>query len=253
MSLGETAYTFRTPYPDMIQAGRNAVLTMPVYRNGALVAPTQSGSTFTLLDPNGTAVVNAAAVTVTNSVATCTVTGSLIPTTAKLGEGWIERWTLVLPDGTTRTVERRAALVLYELVPVISDVDLLALYPDLATWRDASVTSMQTWIDEAWARIIARLYTKRRWPYLIKSADSLRTLHIEMALMLWAQYLAKGRSGSNFIEVMRAHQQNVEGEWAALAVTWDADHDGFADDPEQVENVVPQYRLSGRRRLRASG
>lgn len=150
-------------------------------------------------------------------------------------------------------MDRRAALVLYELVPVISDVDLLAVYPDLATWRDASVPNMQGWIDEAWARIIARLYTKRRWPYLIKSSDSLRTLHTEMALMLWAQYAAKGRAGANFIDLMRQHSQNVEGEWAALAVTWDADHDGLPDDPEQVENVVPQYRMSGRRRLRASG
>lgn len=57
----ETEYTYPLRYPEMIVRGRANTVTMPVYdETGTVATVTASGSTFTLLDPSGTAIVNAA-------------------------------------------------------------------------------------------------------------------------------------------------------------------------------------------------
>ena len=55
MGTGEIQYTFRKTVPNVLQRGRDQVITLEAYRNGVLVAPTVAGSSFQLLAPDGTA------------------------------------------------------------------------------------------------------------------------------------------------------------------------------------------------------
>lgn len=249
MNPAETSYTFRTPYPVMLQRGRAATTKIEVYRDGALVAPTQSGSTYTLLGPDGSTITSGG-VTVTSSVATYTLSAGVLASTLTLGEGYQEVWTLVLGDGTTRTIDREAAVILRPLVPVITDADLEAVYPDLSTWRGSSITSMQGWIDESWRQIISRLIAQGVLPYLVKSSHAFRTAHIHLALSLWAAYAAKGRTGANFLEIAAAHRLAYDEAWKAINFATDADHDGRVDDPLKRTAAQPVTFLSGGRARR---
>jgi len=256
---GETLYTARTPYPDVLGINRINTVAMEIYRDGALVAP--SSGTISLLSPDGTAVVDGAAVTVTASIATYAIpAASLDPDDAgvTLGEGWQEVWTLVLATAT-RVFDREAALARRPIYPSISDVDLQASYPDLSAIRGSTITTWQGFIDEAWKRIHLRWLAEGGITYLVKSAYAFREAHIELSLGLIFRWMSKAQAGrGNFLELSDNHLRAYERAWARVNVTADHDHDGLVDDPEKRShrgtvlnfNVPPEYRgrRSGRRR-----
>ena len=95
--------------------------------SGALVAPTQAGSTITITKPDGTALATAAAVTVISSIATYPITPSASET---LGEGWLVAWDLLV--GTDRYQPReQAILVEYAPLNAINVRDLFRRVPEL--------------------------------------------------------------------------------------------------------------------------
>ncbi|HEX4935116.1 MAG TPA: hypothetical protein VFV33_18155, partial [Gemmatimonadaceae bacterium] len=96
MSVVGTLYSARIAYPDYLVRGRTQTVSLALYRSGALVAPTQSGSTFTLTSPAGVEIVSASAVTVSSSVATFAIGAASLPSTLTLGHGYREKWSLVL-------------------------------------------------------------------------------------------------------------------------------------------------------------
>ena len=85
MALNDQTYQVRFPLPSLLERGIDTVIKAPVYQSGALVAP--SAGTVTIYDDSNTARVSAAAVTITDSVATYTVTAG---TTSglTLADGW---------------------------------------------------------------------------------------------------------------------------------------------------------------------
>jgi hypothetical protein len=228
----EIVYTFRTPYPDTLQRGRAQSVQMPVYRDGAVSPPTIVGSSFSLRKPDGTFVVEGAAITLSSSIATYALTALDLPTTLDLGEGYQEVWLLVLADGTPRTVDREAALCLRPLVPVITDLDLIATYPNLNEFRGNAISHWQGFIDEAWKQILGRLIGEGHLPYLVKSGWSFRAAHIELVFALGFRWLALNQARGNFLELARTHAESFEAKWKQINFRVDDDHDGLVDDNE---------------------
>lgn len=256
MSSAETAYTFPNPYPDMLQVGRNVVVSQEVRFERDLVEPT-GDSTFSLYAPDGTAIVDEAAVTITGSVATYTLTAAThLTSTRALGEGYQEVWTLHLPDGTVRTVDREAALVKRPLQCPISDSDLEDEYPDLPATRGALLTSMQPFIDAAWKRMLGRLIAEGHLPYLVKSSHSFRVAAIELTFGLFFRFAAKSHKGrGDYLELATEHMKAYERAWSSINFTVDADHDGRVDNPNARtgSGVVVYPSSAPDRRLKRSG
>lgn len=229
---GEIVYTFRTVGPDVLQRARTQTVQMEAYRDGALVAP--SGGTFSLLKPDGSAVVDEEAVTIASSVARYTIDATDLPATLDLGQDYQERWTLTMPDLTTRTVVREAAVARFQLHPVISDVDVTAEYPDLVSEYSTVLTSLQTFLDEAWRRILEMLFQRERWPDLLLTTSSLRRPHLELALHLAHKALYRVQPADNRWEtLMRLHEAEFEKAWSAMTAKWDRDLDGLVDGPRE--------------------
>lgn len=230
MSAAEVVYTARVPYPDILERGRQQVVNLPTYRDGAAAAP--SAGTFTLWSPSSsTALVAAAAVTITSSVATYTISAATLPDTLPLGEGYLEEWALTMPDNVVHTFRRTAALARRSLYPVYSDVDALREYPGLTRDIASSATSLQAYVDEAWAQILGRLAERRVYSYLVMTADSFRDVHRHMVLHLVFKSMFRGVSGTGdkWAELMRYHGEAAEKAWTTLTKQMDDDHDGFAD------------------------
>lgn len=226
----ETLYTFWTPYPDILQAGRAARVEMRVYRDGALVAPTQAGSSLTLLKPDGTAIFTARAVTVASSIAYVDITAGELPTTLPLGEGYQEVWTLVLAD-RTETVDREAAVCVRALQPACTDRDLLDEYPNLNVIRGTLIDSYQGFLDSAWREIIERLFQEGHLPYLIKSGWVFRVPQRELALAKAWNFFAGAQPKGNYLELSKKHEDRYNTNWSRITWTTDDDHDGRVDDP----------------------
>lgn len=231
----ENNYTFRSSYPDFLQRGRDNRVSLPVYLNGALVAP--NSATFTLLGPAGATVVATAAATISGSIATYTILAASLPSTLDYGEGYVERWVLTLPDSTIRTVDREACVAKVNLYPVITDADLQEFYPDIATLRGSQLTSFQTFIDGAWKLIVSRMMGQGVIPYLVKSPEAFRASHINLTFAHIFQWAAKNQvNRGNYNELAEKHKAAYEAEWAQINFKLDRDQDGLIDDPYRREN-----------------
>jgi hypothetical protein len=256
MPAAETLYSFRTKAPDVLQRGRAQTVSMPAYRDGALVAPTEVGSTFSLYDEGGTAIVDAQAVTVTGDVATYTISDVELPATATISELYQERWALVMPDGTTRTVRREAAVAPFLLHLPVAVEDLLALYPALdSSFGTTPAVTLQGFLDEAWAQVLERLWNVGHWPDLMLSASTFRRPVVELALYIAFRALfsrTAGRDGRHEA-LMEQHRRAAEEAWAAISSRLDRDDDGLPDDRhrERGEGVIHRNASPGRRRRRS--
>lgn len=162
-------------------------LSCPLWRSGALVAPTQSGSTVTIIDASATTIVDAAPVTVSASIARYTVPASVLPATLPLGMGWRVLWDLVVSGETPspRRFGNSAGLVRSQLAPVITDEDLYRRRSALDPSGPAPVSTLTTYqdfIDEAWITIHGRLVNKGSLPHLIMEPTALREVHLLLTL-----------------------------------------------------------------------
>lgn len=258
MPSGETAYTFRTTMPDVLQRGRDVVVRLEAYRDGALVAPTVLGSSFTLIGPGGTTVVDAKAITVSGSVAQCALTAAELPETLELSELYQQRWSLVMPDGTTRTIRRECAIARFLFHPPVADVDLTEEYPDLIDLLGEQMTDAQSFIDGATGRVLRILFKSGRWPDIMLSNDAFYDAIRELTLYRIFKWLYR-ETGNNagpsrWERLMDIHRENSERELAAFTSRLDADHDGLPDSIDrQAGSTVIHRNATPRSRRRRLG
>jgi hypothetical protein len=254
VSSAEIEYTYPQRYPEMLVRGRINVVTMPVYFGGAVVSVTESGSTFTLLDPAGTAIVSAAAVTVSGGIPSYSIPAATLPTTlTPLGEGWQELWVLQTPDGE-RTIDREAALILRPLVPVLDYAALLEDYPQLASWN-LTAAEWQAFITAAWGEILNDLIGAGHLPYLIKSSPAFRLTHKHKTYAKGFNALSLHQTNrGNFLAMATAHEAKADAAWKAINFKTDDNQDGRVDDDARRRNGAgsvlnfntPRTRFPGR-------
>lgn len=228
MSLAETRYTARFEFADLLERGRDNVVTCPVYFEGALVAP--ASGTVEVFDNGGNSVATPAVAIIAN-VSTATVTAASL-TAEGFAQGWRIEWALTI-GGVVFNFRNEAALVRNQLYPVITDVDLLRHHPDLTALRPSDRPSMQLEIEEAWAMIQTMLYEAGNRPNLVVNPGAFRTAHKWLALSIVFDGMADGPQGTDdrFAERAKDYSQRFERAWDKVAWRFDSDEDGTPDDP----------------------
>lgn len=235
MASTETAYRFRSNVPVMIERGREQVTVLAAYApDGTAAVP--SSATYTLLRPDGTKAVDAASATPRAAGgAEYTVAASDIPadSTTPLGTRWQERWTLAMADGTVRTLRRPAALALFELHPMVADVDLTELYPDLLDSLGNYASNLQTWLDQAWARVMRQLWRNGDFPYIIVEPTDLYdwVQHEGLSNVFGALVKMSASTGSSedWQRLWDYHRNMAETAAGGVRITVDRNQDGQAD------------------------
>ncbi len=142
----EPLYSARVPYPDVIERGRQQVVALEVYRDGSLVAPTEAGSSLTIYSPDGSKLVDAAAITVVAGIARYTLTALVLAATLSYGEGYLQVWSLVMPGGEVRPFPREMAVAVRALSPSVSVEDLEAEYPSIAAQFSGTGATLQDFL-----------------------------------------------------------------------------------------------------------
>ena len=217
-------YSARFTLPDLIERGVAGVLRCPMYRSGSLVAP--NSGTVTVYDASGTAVVDAATVTITGSVATYSWTP---PTTLTLGDRWRVRWSLAMPDGVTHRPENEAALVRARLYCPITEADLYRVESALDPSGSAPLTSLSSYadkIDEAWAQIQLRLIEAGNRPNLIIGPSALRQVTIDLALALCFADVGSRVTNPTHAETSMRYRAAYEAAWSRLSLVYDTTDTG---------------------------
>ena len=237
-----TLYAPRIRIHEVLERNKAVTTTLPVYRDGALVAP--SSGTFTLIQPSGADVIAATAIAVVGDVAQFSILAAQVPTTLALSEGYIEHWDLVI-GGITYNFQRPAVIARRALYPVISDIDLIAQYSDLASVRPSSMTSYQSYIDEAWYQIISKLRAKGNLEYLILDPQSLRLIHIDWTMYLvFKDFDSTGLGEGRYMELAREHKGAFHSGFSSLNFRYDLSNTGTATDANKRTAASPVIFLS---------
>ena len=249
MSDAQTLYSFRTPFQNVLQREVAQDVRLEVRRNGELVAP--SSGTFSLFGVDRTAVIDAQPVVITDLVATYSITALELPDTLAFSQLYQERWSLVMPDGTTRTPRRETAVAPFLLYPVLAEADITeGEYPDLVSQLGPSFETLQPFMDEGWRRMLEWFFQHGRWPDMMLSTSAFRRPHREWTLFLIFKHLFRNVSGGNRWErLMNHHEAEKDAALGNLTSRLDRDQDGHPDDPSRVSSSGVVHRNAGRRRL----
>jgi hypothetical protein len=241
VSVSETLYAPAISTPQELERARTQTVELEIRRGAERVAPDSGTYTlFSIAQGSDAAaagkVIDAQIVTVPSGVPTFVVQASSIPATLGLGEGYREEWRLTF--GTVvETFERPAALIRKKLRPVISDQDLESRYVELARIKTRGVYagSWSRFIDEAWTQIRQRLLDEGWLPYLIRTPQSLRNLHVHLTLHLMFMDFYTGLDrGEKYLELADRHRDAYESAWGKAQFGEDLDHDGAQDDEDKL-------------------
>lgn len=238
---GEILYAFITRYPDAIQRGRAHRARMRVEFEEVVVPVTEAGSTFSLISPEAVAVVDEQAVTVPGSgveagIPHYDLAADLLDD-YDFGPGWMERWKLVLPDGTTRTVDREAVLARIPLQPPAGLSDLERRFPGLSALYGQDVPSLQGFGEEAWADIIVRIVCGGELPSRVKSGWAFRAAWMELTAALFFDWLNMRQPNNGWDASAKERRTAYEAAYTAVTYATDRDEDGLVDDPTQRESA----------------
>lgn len=243
MTLADNQYAPRFYGVETLEKGRNNTIKAPIYFGGALAAPTSG--TVTVYSSTRVAVVDAAAVTISASIAQYTVTSAML---ADYGysDAWQIEWALLMGDSQTHTFVAEAALVRRNLYPVISDLDLTKYHSDLLNKLPPTESSYQDYITEAWAVIESMLWQGGRRPWLILSNHALREPHIYKTLELIALDFGSRQSDNSYwMEVADKYASKFDSAWARISFTEVSSEDGIAEDVKK--SVAPTLWAQGKK------
>ena len=224
---------------EVLIRGKADTTQITSYEDGAAIVPT--GATVQLQEPDGTSVFGPVAATIAGG-GTCSyaVSPAQLPATLDLSDGYLLFCELTLATGAVLTFRRPCAVTLSKLYPVITDLDLIANYSDIANIRPASMTSYQGYIDEAWIRLITRIRDQGNYEYLIMDPQSLRACHLDLALyLIFRDFDSTGLSAENrYMELAREHMNQYTAAFDRLNFRYDLDQDNQMDDGTKRRGAV---------------
>jgi hypothetical protein len=261
-AAGDQIIAARTGYPDTVVPNEISRIRFALVRDGSPVLPPGGAGgfgTWNLFDEGGVSILDGPLVVFGDEVG-FDLSAS---TTADLSVGQLYQIRVfpLFGPGDSPTFRREAVVAPVRLVPPIADADLtVGSYPDLVTLLgDFAATgaggesTLQPYIDEAWAWFLRRLFKVGRWPDLLVSTHDAVDVVRERAWFYVFRFLfrAQGGDASRFETLMRDHEKAADREWRALSARWDFNRDGFADSedrdpgPTAVHvNGAPRRRLS---------
>jgi len=150
-----TLYSARFSGPTLIERDKAQTITVDIERSGS--DPTISSATFTLYDPGGTKVIDGTAASISGGEISGTVGASDLDGKS-YGLGWLVQFDATIGGKVYRFLND-AAVCLARLYPPIGHTDLVNRHSDVANLLATGVTSLQQYIDDAWADITNRLYS----------------------------------------------------------------------------------------------
>jgi hypothetical protein len=247
MASGATtsSLTARFLGSDLLERARANALSCPLWQDGALVAPTEAGSTVTIWDGSGAKQVDAAAVTVTASIATYNYTPAA---SIVYGEGWRVEWSLIV-NGITHVFRNDGALVRVVLYSPITDADLFRRVSSLDPSGQnpiSSVTDYQDYLDDAHTTIQLRLVANGNRPNLILSPSSLRECYVALTLALIFDDFST-RLNETYSDRADEYRRQYERAWGGLRFTYAPDDEDTSSASLRRRTASPTVWLTSRR------
>ena len=244
--MSSIPYSAQIRHVEILERNKNQTTSISVYRDNALVVPTEAK--YTLIAPNGDKILDSVVASIADSgVVSYPHTAVQLPTDKMLGEGYIQEWWIKI-DGEGHIFRRMTALVLRKLYPTVSDIDLTAIYSDLEEVRPSSLTSYQKYIDDAWYQILRKIRNRGMgYEYLIMSAESFYEAHRHLSLYLIFRdfHSSLGQSNGRYLDLAQEHQRMYLQEMDAMNWIYSEPDSSTPTDKDRRTAGQPVIYLNG--------
>lgn len=241
-----TIYAARIRIPELVEREKSNLIELKIYRDNTQIVPTDA--TFTITDPDNVKIKDVITATISvEGTLNYTLSAADLPSTLNLGEGYMLEWSATI-SGTIYIFRRTLSVVRRRLYPVISDIDLISTYSDLANIRPSTLTSYQKYIDEAWYTMLMRMRGEGAgYEYLILTPESLRSSHLNLTLYYIFRdfHSSMGQSNGRYLDLAKEHHSIYEVEYSRVSWVYDEQHTGHADDPDKRTAKTPTIYLTG--------
>lgn len=204
------------------------------------VAAAVGGSSFTLEDSDGTTVINARAVTVTDGIAyVALVAGDASTYTLPQDRAWREYWTITDVDGTVWEIEREFYVGRRFPRPLVTQGDLEALQPAWRELKPAGIPTLDDPITVGWGDVVRKLITRGILASRLLDDTTIFGLHRARAAWRYAKGLSE-TAGAHWKEIAADYLTEFNDLWNELVAKIDADDDGVAesDSAEALETEL---------------
>ena len=239
-----TPYAPQIKIPELLERGKANTSTLPIYRDGVLVAP--DAVRYTLYKPDQEKLIDNATASYPANIPTYVHSAGILDYSLILGEGYLQEWKITIV-GEEYIFRRMASVVLRRLYPVVSDGDLTATYSQLADIRPSNLSSYQTYIDEAWFTMLQRMRQEGGGlEYLVMSPEAFRASHQNLSLYYIFRdfHSSLGQSNGRYLDLANEHYRQYNDEWKRINFIYDHDHNGQSEQPNNRIAKQPVIFLS---------
>lgn len=253
-------FTLRKYSAQTLLRGSDNLLRAYVYANGVLTAPSEG--TCTVLDQDGNTVTSVSIyIHDGTGAAYAEIPSTVLPATLAFSQAWRVKWRLLftLPDheadeaseppldisaGTShdvwQTFEETCYLVRSQIIPVVSNDDVLNEQIMLADQLPAAQDTWDLQIDAAWKHVYNYLIKQGKFPQLILNSESLRSAHLFKSLAIIFRQLYSTSIGDNNFGALATYYDGLyDEEIRSVVLTYDEDQDGVDNGvSEPVRSVI---------------
>ena len=243
--MSSTLYTARWTGPTLIEQGKSQQISVSVERSGS--AATITSGTLTLYRPNGTAVVDGVAGTISGGPFTSAAIAGATTSAESLGPRWLIKVDLLI-GGATYSFYNDAVLCLAELYPPIGQTDLIQRHSEAANLLGASVTSLQQYIDQAWSDVTNRLYLDGVPFWKWRTPSALRPCLFDRALeLLFVDYSTLLNTNDRYALFAERYAELYERDYERLKSTIDVNEENQLQSEVATGSAVIMLQSGVRR------
>jgi hypothetical protein len=190
----------------------------------------------------------AVAVTSLGPPASYSLTAALT-TSEALTDRWLEVWSMTI-GGAPYVFRQPGYLVRHAYQSVVTQADLVALYPNLA---DTSVlpgdlTDYSGFLDRAREFVERQLIKRGRRPHLIFDSFALVDAEVHLALHYIFTYFHSDLGDGRYKELADTHRDAFDAEWKSLSFRYDETEQGTIQRDDTIASQTPLALTSGRPR-----
>lgn len=248
MAGNETLYTFVVRGSAFYARARQNVSSLPVYRSGAVVAPTVVSCT--LVDRGGQLIATATTA-ITDDIATATFAAVDLPATLMMGPQYQERWLLTVDDIVT-PIRRSVVLGRFEMHPPVAELDLTeGEYPDILTDLGEYGQTLQPFMDGAWQELCRKIERRGDFQDIFVQSSDVYDWYRHSVLERVFRALCKFQpNNERWSALWDHHKEQMVLELEGISFQSDRNRDGQADSQAREElqkayhvNTPPRRRL----------
>ena len=244
MPVVRTDYAPGAEIPDCIQKDLNSTLSYPVYRDDALVAVTQAGSSFSLRRPDGTMLISNRAITVVGGEPQVTVTAADL-SNEPYQMGYRSEWTLIIA-GATCNFRNEVGVVRYAPTLPISDRNLTGRHNKIDTWlAGTGKTSWQSWIDMTWLECQRWLIQKGNRAHLIVQSSDLVDLMRTWTMRNILTDILSSQNGERFKDLFEEYKRQCSELQSSISFEYAHTDDTVPDQQRRAATPVTFLGTTG--------